>query len=179
MKQIHAGSAIMLAAIIFLNPCHHPTLSAAAVEIAPGTGAKSDVLKELVAAFDQAEMAVQQGNLEALMLFYAEDYNYHGLKRPDVRRVWAEVFDHYGKITSRHVFSDFKIVQTGSRKQAFVTCTGGLYGADKASGTPITIDSWVGEVHSLVKEHDRWKFRGNVRGSPSAPATSAPHHPLF
>ena len=171
----------MLTTIILLSRCHHPTPSAAAVEIAPGTGTKSEeqVLKELVAAFDQAELAVQQGNLEALMSFYAEDYNYHGLKRPDVRRVWAEVFGHYGKITSRHLFSDFKIVRTGSRKEAFVTCTGGLYGADKASGTSVTIDSWVGEVQSLVKEHDRWKFRGNVPGGPSVPPTSAPHHPLF
>ena len=172
----------MLVGMMLVSRCHHPTPSAAAVEIAPTALVTFDqqVLKELVAAFDQAEIAVQQANLEALMLFYGRDYNYHGLKRPDVRRVWAEVFSHYGHVRSRHVFSDLKIVQEGSRKQAFVTCTGGLYGADKDSGTPITIDSWVGEVHSLVKENDRWKFQGNVRGtSPSVSPTSAPHHPLF
>ena len=182
MKQIHACSAIMLAAIILLSRCHHPSPSTAAVEIAPAAlaGFDEQVLKELVAAFDLAEIAVQQANLEALMSFYGKAYNYHGLKRSDVRRVWAEVFSHYGHIRSRHVFSNLKIIQEGSRQRAFVTCTGGLYGADKDSGTPITIDNWVGEVHSLVKEDDRWKFQGNVRGaSPSVPPTSAPHHPLF
>ena len=176
------GVVVMLVGMMLVSRCHHPTPSTAAVEIAPTALATfdQDVLEELVTAFDQAEIAVQQANLEALMLFYGKDYNYHGLKRPDVRRVWGEVFSHYEHIRSRHVFSDLKIAQEGSQKQAFVTCTGGLYGTDKDSGTSITIDSWVGEVHSLVKENDRWKFQGNVRGnSPSVPPTSAPHHPLF
>ena len=68
MKQIHACSAIMLAAIILLSRCHHPSPSTAAVEIAPAAlaGFDQQVLKELVAAFDLAEIAVQQANLEAL-----------------------------------------------------------------------------------------------------------------
>jgi hypothetical protein len=171
----------MVVGMMLVSRCHHPAPSSAAVEIAPGAAAKSDqqVLKELVAAFDRAEIAVGQADLEALMVFYEKDYNYHGLKRPDVRRVWAEVFSHYRGIMSRHVFSELKIVQEGSRKKAFVTCTGGLYGTDKDSGKSITIDSWVGEVHSLVKENDAWRFRGNVPGSASVPPTSAPHHPLF
>jgi hypothetical protein len=172
---------VMLVGIMIASRCHHPTPSAGAVEIAPAAGrTDQQVLKELVAAFDQAEIAVQQANLEALMSFYGKDYNYHGLRRPDVRRVWTEVFEHYGHVRSRHVFSDLKVVQEGSQKRAFVTCTGGLYGTDKDSGTSITIDSWVGEVHSLVKENDRWKFQGNARGiSPFVPPSSAPHHPLF
>jgi hypothetical protein len=175
------GVAVMLVGMMLASRCHNPTPSAAAVEFAPGAAAKSDqqVLKELVAAFDRAEIAVQQADLEALMLFYENDYNYHGLKRPDVRRVWTEVFSHYGHITSRHLFSELRIVQDGIRKKAYVTCTGGLYGTDKASGRFITIDSWVSEVHSLVKEKNGWRFRGNVPGSPSPPPTSAPHHPLF
>ena len=172
---------VMLLGIMIVSRCHHPTPSTGAVEIAPaGITSEQQVLKELVAAFDQAEIAVQQANVEALMSFYGKDYNYHGLRRPDVRRVWTEVFNQYGHVRSRHMFSDLKVVQEGSQKTAFVTCTGGLYGTDKDSGTSITIDSWVGEVHSLVKENDRWKFQGNVRGiSPFVPPTSAPHHPLF
>jgi len=45
------------------------------------------MMKELVAAFDRAEAAVQKADLEALMDFYAKGYNYYGLKRSDVRRV--------------------------------------------------------------------------------------------
>ena len=125
-------------------------------------------------------MAVQHADLDALMLFYEKDYNYHGLRRPDVQRIWAEVFSHYRDITSRHQFTELKVVHAGSSIKAFVTCTGGLYGVDKDSGKPVTIDSWVGEVHFLVKDGSAWKFLGNVgRALPDTPVTSAPHHPLF
>ena len=86
---------VMLVGIMIVSRCHHPTPSAGAVEIAAaGLTSDQQVLKELVAAFDQAEIAVQRANLEALMSFYGKDYNYHGLRRPDVRRVWSEVFSH-------------------------------------------------------------------------------------
>ena len=138
------------------------------------------VVNELSAAFDRAETAVQQADLDALMLFYEKDYNYHGLRRSDVRRVWTEVFSHYRDITSRHQFTELKVVHEGSMTKAFVTCTGGLYGTDKESEKPVTIDSWVGEVHFLLKEGSTWKFLGNVGGAhPETPVTSAPHHPLF
>jgi len=114
------------------------------------------------------------------MLFYEANYNYHGLKRSDVRRVWTEVFSHYREIASKHVFTELKVVHAGSMTKAFVTCTGGLYGIDKESGKPVTIDSWAGEVHFLVKDENAWKFMGNVgEVLPEVPATSAPHHPLF
>lgn len=183
MKRINAGAlAIMLAGIILVSRCHHPTPTAALVEIAPGVVTEADqtVMKELVAAFDRAETAVQHADLDALMLFYAKGYNYHGLKQADVRRVWGEVFSHYGQIVSKHVFTELKVVKAGSVTKAFVTCTGGLYGTDKSTSKSLTIDSWVSEVHSLVKEKDGWKFLGNVSGdAPAAPPASAPHHPLF
>src|SRR5215510_4700145 len=176
------GIFILLVGMTVVSRCHHPTPSAAAVEVAQGAVADSDqkVVNELMAAFDRAETAVQRADLDALMLFYDENYNYHGLKRPDVRRVWAEVFSHYVQVRSKHVFTELKVVQYGSVKKAYVTCTGGLYGKEKESGKPLTIDSWAGEVHFLVKENEAWKFLGNVGGaSPEVPPTSAPHHPLF
>ena len=114
------------------------------------------------------------------MAFYATTYNYYGLKRSDVRRVWEEVFMHYGDISSSHVFTELKLVQADGARKAYVTCTGGLYGTEKQTGNPITIDGWVREVHYLVKEEGAWRFLGNVGGAPSsAPPASAPHHPLF
>jgi hypothetical protein len=160
----------------------HPRPAAAGVEIAPGVVSETDrtIARELVAAFDRAELAVQRADLDALMLFYKEGYNYHGLKRSDVRRIWTEVFSHYRQIESKHLFTELKVVGTGSSMKAFVTCTGGLYGIEKESGKPVTIDSWVGEVHFLVRDQSAWQFLGNVgRALPEVPATSAPHHPLF
>lgn len=176
------GATVVLAGFMLVGRCHHPVPSAALVEIVPGTVAESDrtIMKELVAAFDRVEVAMQQADLDAVMRFYAEGYNYHGLKRPAVRRVWEEVFSHYGQITSKHVFTEFKLVKAGSGQQAYVTCTGGLYGTAKESGKPVTIDSWAREVHSLVKVKGEWKFLGNVSArAPAAPPASAPHHLLF
>jgi hypothetical protein len=160
----------------------HPTPAAAVVEVPPGVVAPADqeIMKEIVAAFDRAEVAVQHADLEALMNFYAKAYNYHGLTRSDVRRVWAEVFMHYEGLTSKHVFTELKLVRDDGLRKAYVTCTGGLYGTEIQTGKPITIDSWVQEVHHLVKEKGGWKFLGNAGGTaPTAPPASAPHHPLF
>lgn len=176
------GTIAILAGLLIFPRCHHPTPAAAAVEIIPGavTNADRAIVKELVVAFDQAEAAVQKADLEALMPFYANTYNYHGLKPSDVRRVWDEVFAHYREISSRHIFTELKLVQAGGVKKAYVTCTGGLYGMEKKTGKPIMIDSWVSEVHHLVKEGGKWHFLGNAPGvAETGPAGSAPHHPLF
>ena len=114
------------------------------------------------------------------MAFYATTYNYYGLKRSDVCRVWEEVFMHYGDISSSHVFTELKLVQADGAGKAYVTCSGWLYGIGKQTGKPITIDSWVREVHYLLKGEGRWRFLGNAGGAADhVPAGGAPHHPLF
>jgi len=173
---------LILAGTLILTQCRPPTPVAAAVEFASGVGADADqpVIKELVAAFNEAEVAVKKADLDALMKFYATTYNYHGLKRPDVRRVWEEVFLHYRDIRSSHVFAELKLLQADGVRKAYVTCTGWLYGTEKQTGKPITIDSWVREVHYLINEEGAWRFLGNAGGaSSSAAPASAPHHPLF
>ncbi len=173
---------LVLAGALILTQCRPPTPIAAVVEFAPGVGADADqpVMMELIAAFNEAETAVKKADLDRLMTFYATDYNYHGLKRSDVRRVWEEVFLHYRNISSSHVFTELKLVQADGVRKAYVTCTGGLHGTEKQTGKPITIDSWAREVHYLVKEGGAWRFLGNVGGAtPSASPSSAPHHPLF
>lgn len=94
------GILVVLAGTVVLTQCRPPTPVAAAVEIAPGAVADADqaTLTELTGAFDQVEAAVQKGDVEALMPFYAKAYNYHGLKRADMRRIWEEVFQHYGAV---------------------------------------------------------------------------------
>jgi hypothetical protein len=172
----------ILAGVLILTQCRPPTPIAATVDISSAAVSAADprVLKELTAAFDRAETAVNSGNVDALMPFYADTYNYHGLKRPDVRRIWEEVFTHYRAVSSRHVFSELTVQQAGGARKISVTCTGGLYGTDRHTGKPVTIDSWVSEIHHLVYEQGAWRFLGNASGSSlTAPAGSAPHHPLF
>ena len=145
-----------------------------------GAAAKHPMLREILAAFGRAETAVQARDLDGLMNFYAKAYNYHGLKSTDVHRVWDEVFAHYRDLSSTHLFSGIKVFRSGSQLRAEITCTGGLYGTEIEGGRKITLDSWFREVHYLVHEDGAWRFLGNAGEAPgSAPATSAPHHPLF
>jgi hypothetical protein len=138
------------------------------------------VVKELLASFERAETALRKEDIDALMKFYAPTYDYHGLKKTDVRRVWGEVFEHYKALESLHLFSDIKVVSVNNELRLEVTCTGGLYGTDERTGNRITLDSWFREVHYLVKEDGVWGFLGNAgEVPPGAPFASAPHHPLF
>jgi hypothetical protein len=52
---------------------------ASAVEVSAGSLSEHErkAMKELVAAFDRAEQAVQKGDVDTLMPFYASAYNYH------------------------------------------------------------------------------------------------------
>lgn len=183
MKKTGLVLSLVLAGVsLAVFRWHYPATVAADVEMVPGiVGARDQsLMKEVVAAFERADAAVQKADLNALMPFYAKGYNYYGLKPADVRRIWAEVFVHYRDLTSRHVFTDVKLMQTGKVKKASVTCTGGLYGIDKESGKTITIDSWASEVHYLIYEDGAWRFLGNKGGMmESVPPGSAPHHPLF
>jgi len=184
MKRMSVlGSIIIMVGMVLISRCHHPIPSAAAtIEFAPGVGADADqpVIQEVAAAFHEADEAVKKADINALMRFYAATYNYHGLTRMDVRRVWQEVFGHYRDISSSHVFTDLELTRANGVRKASVTCTGWLMGTEKATGKPVTIDSWVREVHYLVKEEGVWRFLGNKGGAvPSAPPASAPHHPLF
>jgi hypothetical protein len=131
----------ILAGALILTQCGPPTPVAAAVEFAAGVGADADlpVITELVAAFDEDELEVKKADLNALMQFSAMSYNYHGLKRSGVPRVWEEVFLRYRGISSSHVFTELKLVQTDGVRKAYVTCTGGLHGTEKQTGKPITI----------------------------------------
>ncbi len=148
--------------------------------IAQGGLLRHPVVKGLLAAFERAEAALQKEDVDALMRFYAPDYDYHGLKDNDVRRVWGEVFEHYKAVESLHLFSDVKVLRVNDELRVEVTCTGGLYGTDESTGKRLTLDSWFREVHYLVKEGDAWRFLGNAGEVPAAaPFSSAPHHPLF
>lgn len=148
------------------------------------TGAKAiradQTMQDILTAFDRAEHALERQDLSALMQFYASGYNYHGLHVADVERIWGEVFEHYRALSSTHLFSEMKVVQTEEGTRVELTCTGGLYGTEAQSGARITLDSWFQEVHYLVRDKNGWRFLGNRGDAPrSAPFSSSPHHPLF
>lgn len=140
----------------------------------------SATLAELLSTFEQAEQAMQSQNLDGVMALYSDDYYYHGLKKADIRKVWAQLFDHYNNLESFHTFSVIRTVGTGSKLIAEMTCTGVVWGTAKNTKLRSPVDSWYEEVHFLKKENGRWKITGNAGGEsePILPFGTAPH-PLF
>jgi hypothetical protein len=136
-------------------------------------------VKQVLDVFHKAEAAIAAGNPDGIMMLYATQYNYHGLKHADVRKIWSDLFEEYRDLSEVHFFS--KIVKVGSGSNAIieVTCTGSLSGLSKISGLRVPIDSWYEEVHYLTLEDGAWRIRGNAGDQPRVlPFGTAPH-PLF
>lgn len=145
----------------------------------PGTQAEANdkTLKEILAVFERADQAVKNRSVEDVMALYSKQYNYHGLKKSDIRKIWADLFDNYKEIESTHLFS--RVVSVGPGESAEITCSGSVRAISKISNLRVPIDSWYGEVHYLVKEEGAWKIRGNVGDVQTVlPFGTAPH-PLF
>lgn len=168
-------------------------IAVAALSLAAGTTAQATTsipqgavvevdqatVNQILDVFHKAEAAIAVGNLDGIMALYATQYNYHGLKQADVRKIWSDLFEEYRDLGEVHFFS--KIVKVGSGSNAIieVTCSGSLSGLSKISGLRVPIDSWHEEVHYLTLEGGAWRIRGNAGDTPRVlPFGTAPH-PLF
>ncbi|HEX9742378.1 MAG TPA: hypothetical protein VGA17_06270 [Nitrospiraceae bacterium] len=154
----------------------------AETRLLPGIQAEADeqTVKELLAVFERADKAVRNRDLEGVMAVYSKQYNYHGLKKSDIRKVWMDLFDSYEDIDSTHLFSRIsRIVSVGPGDNVEITCSGSVHAVSKISRLRVPIDSWYGEVHYMVKEDGTWKIRGNLGDIQTVlPFGTAPH-PLF
>ena len=97
-------------------------------------------VNQILDVFHKADTAIAAENLDGVMALYATQYNYHGLKKADIRKIWFDLFKEYRNLVDVHFFS--KIVKVGSGSDAIieVTCTGVLSGSRRpaASGYPST-----------------------------------------
>jgi hypothetical protein len=157
------------------------TTGEAATSIQQGAVVEVDqaTVNQILEVFHKAEAAVATEDLDGVMALYATQYNYHGLKQADIRKIWSDLLKEYRNLVDSHFFS--KIVKVGSGSNAIieVTCTGILSGISKTSGLRVPIDSWYEEVHFLTLEGGAWRIRGNAGETPRVlPFGTAPH-PLF
>jgi hypothetical protein len=157
------------------------TTGEAATSIPPGSIVEVDqaTVNQILDVFHKAEAAIAVGSPDGVMALYATQYNYHGLKQADVRKIWSNLFEEYRDIGEVHFFSKIAKVGSGSNTIIEVTCTGSLSGISKTSGLRVPIDSWYEEVHFLTLEGGAWRIRGNAGETPRVlPFGTAPH-PLF
>ena len=136
-------------------------------------------IHELTSTFDRAQEAIRSRDLDSLMSLYAQDYQYHGLKKADIRKIWAELFAHYDFIANIHTFSAIKIMKSSEPATAEITCSGSLWATSEETNQRIPIDSWHQEVHHLVREKDGWRIVGNLGGEPAIRRFGTAPHPLF
>ena len=74
------------------------------------------------------------------MALHATQYNYHGLKQADVRKIWVNLFKDYRDLGGVHFFSKIDTVGSGASAVIEVTCTGSLLASRRpvASGSRST-----------------------------------------
>lgn len=151
------------------------------MQLLPAAAADLDqaTVDEVLATFRQAEQALRAGNVDGIMALYSEQYNYHGLKKADMRKVWINLFDEFRELSDTHHFSRMIRVGSGSKTIIEVTCTGSLSGLSKTGGLRVPIDSWYEEVHYMTFDDGQWRIRGNVGDSPRFMPFGTSPHPLF
>ena len=136
-------------------------------------------VSQILDVFHKADAAIAAENLDGIMALHATDYNYHGLKQTDIRKIWGDLFKEYRNLGGVHFFTKIVKVGAGSNAVIEVTCTGNLSGISKISGLRVPIDSWYEEVHFLKLEGGVWRISGNAGETPRVlPFGTAPH-PLF
>lgn len=136
-------------------------------------------VKSVVAMFERAEQAIKAHDLDTVMAAYSPQYNYHGFKKDDIRKVWMDLFDEYQDIASTHLLTKFTKVGAGNQALLEVTCTGHLWARSKTSGLYVPIDSWHEEVHYLLLEGGEWRIRGNLGEAQRVLPFGTSPHPLF
>jgi len=141
--------------------------------------ADQESFNELIGTFDRAQEAIRARDVDGLMALYASNYRYHGLKREDIRNIWADLFARYDLIANIHTFSAVKVMKRGNDVTAEITCTGAVWANSKETKQRIPIDSWHQEVHRLVREKDGWRIVGNLGGDQAVRKFGTAPHPLF
>jgi hypothetical protein len=172
-------SGILAGALLLASTTISP--AGAEPQLLPGAGADLDqaTVNEVMTTFRQAGDALKARNLDGVMALYSEQYNYHGLKKSDMRKVWSNLFDEFQELSDAHHFSRITRVGAGSKTVIEVTCTGSLSGLSKTGGLRVPVDSWYEEIHYMAFEEGQWRIRGNVGDSPRFMPFGTSPHPLF
>jgi len=120
---------------------------------------KQDV-DDIVAVYGKLEEALAKEDIDAIMAFYADDYNHQGITKSQIRNLWVNIFNNFDYLNSAHIFSAVNVKD----KEAALTCTGSLLGIPKDSMEKayVSVDKWVNMKHYLSKKDGSWKIVGGA-----------------
>jgi hypothetical protein len=176
-NRSHIAFGIAIGFGVWLQVLSQMALAETKISKEAGINANDKTVKEILAVFDRTEEALQGRNLDALMAIYSKDFNYQGLKKDDLRKIWADLFARHRRMASHHIFSKI-VVRDGTAPTAEVTCTGGLWATAGTTGERVRIDSWFEEVHRLIYEDGVWRIRGHAGEDPKNTQLGVAH-PFF
>ena len=140
--------------------------------------ADAETVDQIEEAFNRAEDAIGNKDLDALLMVYSEHYRYQDLVKADMRRIWKGFFEQYDRVTTLHSFSRI-IVTPGKSPTAQITCTGALWATSDRTDQRVNLSSWAGDVHYLMYEHGAWRIVGQGRDAPNRPEFGRAPPPLF
>jgi hypothetical protein len=178
----------LLVSVAVLGPLHQacmvpapPFRDSGRVSIERGADINGDDrdVAAILAAFNHAEDALHQNNVDGVMALYSEQYRHHGLSKADLRTIWEDMLAHYDGLASTHVFSRVSVVASGKVPTARIGCTGSLWGTSKATKEREVIDSWFFEIHPVVFEHGEWRILGHDGGDIPTVLFGKSPHPFF
>ncbi len=140
--------------------------------------ADAETVDHIVEAFNRAEEANGEKDLDALMMVYSEHYRYQDLTKADMRKTWKGLLEQYDRVTTLHSFSRI-IVKPGKSRTAQITCTGALWATSDRTDQRVNLSSWAGDVHYLMYEHGAWGIVRQGRNAPSRSEFGQAPPPLF
>jgi hypothetical protein len=177
-KRPPTALIVLLSAGLWLQGTALPALAETKMSKQMEIQANEKTVKEILTAFDKAEKALKEQDLEDLMAIYSKNYDYSGLTKNNLRDLWKDLFSKYRRISSHHIFSKIVVSVEGKAPKARITCTGGLWATAESTGERIIIDSWFDEVHRLVYENGAWRILGH-NGEDQQAVQNGAAHPFF
>ena len=120
--------------------------------------AEKNTEKELEKFYDGIEDALSKKDLDALMTYYADDYNHNGVDKQHLRSLWTKMFAKFDKLYSTHIFSKVEVKGT----EAALKCTGVLMGWPKGGSDFGIVDNWTVSPHYMSKKSGSWKIVGGA-----------------
>jgi len=170
-----AGLAVSIASAQDLSDYHK-------VNIDPAMKKKMspEALKSIQKFFDDAELAIETENLEALMDLYSDHYKNASHTKISASQIWKRIFKNFDNMASVHNMR----LETYSPDSnvIIIRCSGLLMGKPLGEAELISIDSWNNADHVLSrnKKGDAWKLIGTT-GSKQRKRFwfDKPMHPLF
>jgi ketosteroid isomerase-like protein len=155
-----------------------PASGALRIDTGADLQADAETVRQIEEAFNRAEEAIGEKDLDALMKVYAETYRYQDLTKEDMRKIWKGFFEQYDRISTLHAFSRI-VVKPGKHSTAQITCTGALWATSDQSDQRVNLSAWAGDIHHLIHEHGTWRIVGQGRNAPNRPEFGQAPPPLF